>query len=86
MYGAAIKPDVSAAKMLAVRIQKKELTDGFALRDIYRNGWTGLGTKEDAERAANLLVDYDWLAVRDVPSVTRHRRQYFINPKVLCAS
>lgn len=81
LYGAVSKPDVSAAKALVARMQKQELKDGFALRDIYRNGWAGLGTKEDAERAVNLLVDFDWLMVCDVPTSTRPAKQYFVNPR-----
>ncbi len=64
----------------------QELKDGFALRDVYRKCWAGLGTKEDAEQAVNLLVDYDWLMVCDVPTATRSARQYFVNPKcAICA-
>lgn len=82
LYGAAIKPDVSAAKALARRIKSRDLADGFALRDVYRAGWSDLATKEDAERAVDVLIDLDWLRRNEVPTTTKSRTQHFINPKI----
>jgi putative DNA primase/helicase len=82
LYSLAVHPDVAAAKALAKRIQAGDVTDGFALRDVYRSGWTGLTEREDAERAASLLLDLDWLRGATEQTPGRDRTRYFINPKI----
>ena len=82
LYGAAVMPDVSAAKALAQRIKRNDVQDGFTLRDVYRNGWSNLTTKEDAERAAAVLVDFDWLRSDRQQTGGCPRMTYFINPKI----
>lgn len=59
-YGAAIQPDVAAAKAILRRIKNGDLKDGFTARDIYRRGWSGLD-REKTEMGLRLLVDYDYL-------------------------
>lgn len=82
IYGPALAPDTVSAKALAHRIQAGDLADGFALRDIYRNGWQALNTREDTERAVNVLVDLDWLHASVEPTPGRHRTRYWINPRL----
>jgi hypothetical protein len=79
----AISPDMDAARLLAKRIQAKDLGIQFSLRDIYNNGWSGLGVREEAAKAVAVLIDYDWL--REIEEVTggRPRIVYVINPAVL---
>lgn len=82
IYGPALLPDTVAGKALAHRIQTGDLADGFALRDIYRNGWQSLATREDAERAVNVLLDLDWLRESVEATLGRHKTRYWINPRL----
>lgn len=83
LYGAAVKPDISAAKALAHRIKRKDIQDRFALRDVYRNGWSDLTTKEDTERAVDVLIDFDWIRREKFQTATKSGTRHFINPKAL---
>ena len=82
IYGAVSHRASSGAKALAQKLVKNELTEAFALRDIYRNGWAHLGTRDEADEAVNALVDLDWL--REVRSATEGRpaTTYIVNPRI----
>lgn len=82
IYSQAIHPDVSAARALAKKIMASELKDGFALRDVYRNGWAGLSTPEDAKGAVDLLCDLDWLYEIKKVTAGRTATTYLINPRL----
>jgi hypothetical protein len=83
MYALAVNPDLAAGKALARRILAGSVPACFALRDLYRNGWSGLSDREDAERAVSLLLDLDWLRQRTEATPGRDRRRFFVNPKVV---
>ena len=70
-----------AAKELLKRIKSGELPDSFRLRDVYRNHWHLLGSKEEALEAADVLVDFDYLAVRTENTGGRSTLRYQVNPK-----
>lgn len=74
--------DVFAARELAKKIVAGEVKDGFSARAIYRRGWTGLSTTEEAKEAAEYLVDLDWLVEVKNPTGGRTGTVYLINPKV----
>lgn len=82
IFSLAVAPDTAEALALAKKIKAGELPDEFALRDVYRNGWIGLGTRDAAARAVELLVDLDWLVQVDGPTAGRPRTRYLINPRV----
>lgn len=82
IYGAVSHRASSGAKALANKLLKGELSTSFALRDVYRNGWTHLGTREEADEAVNVLIDLDWLReVREPQEVGRTPTRYVLNPK-----
>ena len=83
IYATAINPDSTAAKALAHRIVAGDVKDGFALRDVYNNGWSSLSTRDDAAGAAAILSDLDWLAEASEPTPGRTRTRYWINPRAL---
>ena len=83
IYAPAISPDMDAARLLAKRIKAKDLGTQFGLRDIYNNGWSGLSVREDAAKAVDVLIDYDWLRVVEEMTAGRPRTLYLINPAVL---
>lgn len=84
IYGLLSDAKRMAAISLAKRISNGDIQDGFTVRDVYRNGWSLLDTKERAEDACNELVEMNWLISKMVEVVNRPRSQekYFINPKI----
>lgn len=82
IYSVAINSDLFAAKALATKIHKGDLSDGFALRDVYRHGWSYLSSRDAAQRAVDFLMDHDWL--REVRESTggAPKLRYFINPRL----
>lgn len=82
IYAQAIHPHVAAAFLLAKKIVAGELKDGFAARDVYRHGWTGLVNSSVVHAAADLLVDHDWLRQASVLTDGRTATVYLINPRL----
>ena len=80
-YGAASEAETASAKAILSRIQRGELADGFAARDIYRKQWAHLSEREQVQAGLDLLTDCDWLELRTVPTGGRARATYAINPK-----
>lgn len=83
IYGVAVQPDLAAARALAKKILDGAVGDGFALRDVYRNGWSGLSEREDARLAVGALLDLDCLREERHPTAGRNATRYRINPKIL---
>jgi 5S rRNA maturation endonuclease (ribonuclease M5) len=63
IYSAVLRPDTAAARELAKHLQRGDLQERFKLREVYRKGWTGLSSKEDAEAATEILCDLGWIRV-----------------------
>ena len=82
IYSVAVNLDVAAAKTLAKKLLAGELADGFALRDVYRNGWTGLATRDEAAAATELLIDLDWLRAEAQRTEGRPAIVHFVNPRI----
>ncbi len=82
VYASTVHSDVVAARCLAKKITDGSLTDGFSVKDVYRPGWSGLSTREEAQTAIDLLVDLDWLAVVETPTTGRKRTEHRINPRI----
>jgi hypothetical protein len=81
IFAASVGDDIQGARSLADKIADGSLQDGFALREVYRHHWTGLATKEDAEEAILLLIDFDWLRERREKTAGAPKIRYEINPK-----
>ena len=82
IYAPAISPAMDAARALAEKIKAREIDSCIALRDVYRNGWSGLATRDDAIAAVNVLVEYDWLRERQEQTPGRLKTFYETNPEV----
>jgi hypothetical protein len=55
----------------------------FNIRDnVYRKGWALLATSEDATRAAEMLVEYDYLRAIPIETGGRTRTDYVLSPRV----
>ena len=60
--------------------------DGFTLRDVRRNQWDGLKTKEEAQAALDELVRRYWLRAVEQGTGRRGGRptvRYWMNPELL---
>jgi hypothetical protein len=56
--------------------------DGFTARDVYRRCWSGLPTREDAQKGIDVLVELGWLAEQREATGGRPSVEYVINPRV----
>ena len=83
VYSMAADPDLAAGKALATRIERGELPDTFALREVYRNGWSGLADRDDAESAVSLLLDLGWLQETMETTPGRDKKRFHVNPKMV---
>ena len=61
IYHGADAPDADTARLLLARIKKGQVQSPFKAREIYRNGWHGLGDAKRAKAACRLLADFDYL-------------------------
>lgn len=50
-----------AARVIWSKIREGKLQDGFTIRDVYRNEWKGVGDKETAGEALDILSECGWL-------------------------
>jgi putative DNA primase/helicase len=84
-YGAAARASGDGAKALLAKLRKGAVGAGgpFRLRDVYRQGWTMLASLQQAERAAEMLADLDYLRADRVETGGRPTTVYQVNPKAL---
>ena len=87
IYSAVLHSGFIAARELAKHLLKGDLSNRFSLREIYRKGWAGIGTREDAEDATEILVELNW--IRPLPRFRPARtvgqpesQQFEVNPKI----
>ena len=95
LYAAATTPETKGAVTLLSKIKAGKLltsegviSSSFTPRQVAVKHWTGLGSPADVRKAAELLVDYDYLRREAVPmgaSGGRPSECYAINPAVLKA-
>ncbi len=79
-YAAGSEVEAASAKAILTRIRKREIQDGFTLRDIHQKGWSNLSDREQVKAGLDLLVDLDWLGARTEQTGGRPRTFYSINP------
>lgn len=80
IYAPALSPDLDAARTLLMHLKKGDLETGFALRDIYNCGWSGLGTRDEAAAAVAVLEDYGWIKAITEDTGGRPRTTYHVHP------
>jgi hypothetical protein len=85
VYACRIKPEKIAAISLSRKLAKgwRRAEGYFLLRDLYRNGWAGLTTPDEARAAIRILEDYGWVRKdTDTPAMGRPSEPYAINPRI----
>jgi putative DNA primase/helicase len=86
IYDSQASPEKLAAVTVSLRLRGMwaKGKHSFSLRDVYRQGWTGVGTKEQARAALQVLEAAGW--VMQVPQqatkVGRPSETYLINPRI----
>jgi putative DNA primase/helicase len=95
LYSAAVTPEAGAAPILLTKLKLGKLLDAdgviadtFTPRQIAVKSWAGLGSPDAVRRAADLLVEFDWLRRETVRSGDEHGRgrpsdRYIVNPAAL---
>jgi putative DNA primase/helicase len=93
LYAAATTPETKGAATLLSKIKTGKLagSDGaisshFTPRQVAMKNWSGLGSPADARKAADVLMDYDYLRRETAPMGAaggRPSERYTINPAVL---
>jgi hypothetical protein len=84
-YGMMVSEGVRAAQVLAAKVRKGKLEDGFTVRDVLRKCWHGLTEGADIEAALSGLEEDGWLRGAFVSgglSGGRPTTRYRINPRV----
>jgi len=82
LYSQAIDADAVAAHALAAHICKRRIGPVFALRDLYRRGWTGLASKDEAGMAVEYLEELGWLAKTEEKTRGRSATHFHVNPRI----
>ena len=80
VYASVSGRDAAAVRLLAERLLDNQLPDSFTCRSLTLRGWSGLGTKEQAQDAIDALVEYGWLIETAVNGVGRPTVQYSLHP------
>lgn len=93
LYAAAVIPETTNAATLLAKIKGGKLAirdgvipDSFTPRQVAVKHWAGLGTPADVRKAADVLVDYDYLRRDAAPAGAAGGRpsdRYLINPAIL---
>jgi putative DNA primase/helicase len=63
VYAPELLPDVSAAHAVAEKIKSGAVTDEMQVRELYRNGWSGLKSSDVVWSALKELERLGWLRV-----------------------
>ena len=61
LYSAAVMPEISGATSLLKKIKSGVLSSEFTPRVVAQKCWAELNTPEAVRKAAEILVEYDWL-------------------------
>ncbi|MFZ4540127.1 YfjI family protein, partial [Propionivibrio sp.] len=87
LYAAAVIPETTNAETLLMKIKTGKLADrdgaipdSFTPRQIAVKHWAGIATPEAARKAADVLVEYDYLRKVITHGAGRPSESYLINP------
>ena len=86
-YGLLIDDGLRVAQVLADKIQKGKLQEGFTARDVRRKEWRYLNKDESIQTALDWLEDEGWVRGEEVggtgPGSGRRTRRFSINPRIV---
>jgi hypothetical protein len=67
-YGSVTAAAADTAKAILAKLQSGHIKPPFTSRDVWRPQWSRLTDREQVEAGLRMLVDYDWLAERKIPT------------------
>lgn len=83
VYSYASRPDVDGAKTILAKFRAGKLPERFAVRDVYKAGWSGLATPDEARAPIRLLTEYGYLReLKPVNPTGRPTQQYEAHPSL----
>jgi hypothetical protein len=85
-YASTSLDNAEAARLIWRRVRKGDLPALFTARDIYRNGWLGLGDKDRVTAGLAALLEAEWLIAGKVEPGSQGGRPSAVhipNPKAL---
>jgi putative DNA primase/helicase len=82
LYGCFVSAELKAESLLADKLRRGELESPFSSREVYRNSWAGLTNQAEVQPALDALVDAGWLRAVEMPTLTRKKIRYYINPAI----
>jgi putative DNA primase/helicase len=88
LYSSAAMPEMTSATSLLKKIKTGVLGSEFTPRMVAQKCWTGLNTPEAVRKAADILVDFDWLRKvvlmsNDAIGRGRPSERFLVNPAAL---
>lgn len=83
IYGMGQNKPLESAQRLIKQIKKAKLKSPFALRDVYRNGWSGLSTQEDAQHAVDVLEAHNMVQRITQSTTGRNKELIYVHPELL---
>lgn len=83
VYSYASRPDIEAAKLILSKLRSGKLETEFNARDVYRPGWSGLTTADEAHAAIRVLEEYGYVR-KQAADVTNGRppKAYEAHPSI----
>ncbi|PWT94424.1 MAG: hypothetical protein C5B53_13205 [Candidatus Melainabacteria bacterium] len=81
-YASVTMVETTTAKAIAAKIKSGALKGEFLSHDVWRPGWSMLTDRNEVQKGLDLLVDMDWLGIRQEPTGGRPRTIYTINPRL----
>jgi len=82
-YGSVTAASAATAEAIVAKIRSGDLKPEFRSHEVWRPGWSKLSDRDAVKAALELLVDYDWLAVRKVETAGRPGFIYAANPRIV---
>jgi len=86
LYSAASRPEMTAAANLLKKVRGGKLGADFTAREVLQKTWTGLNSLEVIRKAAEQLVEYDWLRKVTLETGGRPSERFLINPAAFLES
>lgn len=78
VYNAAGLDEIGVAKLLVKRVKDGDITGDFTARWIYKHHWSGLTDPKQVAAGLEMLVDYQWLASRELKTGGRPATIYSV--------
>jgi hypothetical protein len=81
LYASVAAPDAATARAIVAKIRSGALPGVLGVRQVWKQGWSGLTDLEQVKAGFKLLVDYDWLIESRKITGGRPSFEYRLNPR-----